>query len=172
MNSVKKNSVNFFTNIFRIKVQRRNEFEILFKTKSTSSAVLIWIGKNVEGKKGRRGYLGLFLVDGYPELRLDLGSPKLRKTITLRSKVEFDTFCIRFKKLLWWIYFEVRINDGRWHQVLIVRRRRLVVFQVDGTTPQRATSPVGSNVLVSDGRVWIGNCIIMLIASHLSGVLH
>jgi len=37
-----------------------------------------------------------------------------------------------------------------------VRRRRLIVFQVDGSSPERATSPVGSNVLVSDGRIWIG----------------
>jgi hypothetical protein len=46
--------------------------------------------------------------------------------------------------------------------VLIARRRRLIVLQVDGSTPQRATAPAGSNVLVSDGRFWIGkiSCII------------
>lgn len=31
------------------------------------------------------------------------------------------------------------------------------MLQVDGSKPHRATSPVGSNVLVSDGRYWIGN---------------
>jgi len=68
-------------------VQRRNEIEIVFKTSSASPSVLIWIGKGGEVKRGRRGYLGLFLIDGYPELRIDLGPRKHKKPITLRSKV-------------------------------------------------------------------------------------
>jgi len=50
----------------------------------------------------------------------------------------------------------VKVSDGRWHQILIARRRRLIVLQVDGSKPMRSTAPTGSHILVTDGRYWIG----------------
>ncbi|XP_035709385.1 agrin isoform X4 [Folsomia candida] len=119
----------------RVKAQRRNRIELVFRTTEEKSGVVLWTGRNPKGDEMRKGYLGVFLVNGYPELRVDLGA-KNKKPVIIRSKV--------------------KVTDGRWHQVLIARRRRLIVLQVDGSIPQRATSPPGSNVLISDGRFWIG----------------
>jgi hypothetical protein len=37
----------------------------------------------------RKGYLGVFLVDGYPELRVDLGA-KNKPAVVIKSKVRLN----------------------------------------------------------------------------------
>lgn len=132
-------------------MQKRNRIEIIFRTNAAESAgVLIWTGTSTQTTT-KRGYLGLFLVDGFPELRIDLGSAK-KKPVIIRSKV--------------------KVTDGRWHQVLIARRRRFIVFQVDGSSPQRATASAGSYLLYSDGRVWIGKIFYILRRLQVQSVIN
>jgi len=73
---------------FRVKAQRRNRLEIVFRTTNEDSpGVLVWTGRNPRGEKGmRKGYLGVFLVNGYPELRVDLGA-KNKPPLVIKSKV-------------------------------------------------------------------------------------
>ncbi|CAL8148206.1 unnamed protein product [Orchesella dallaii] len=137
----------------QVKAQRRNRIEVVFRTTSEAPGVILWTGKNPHGdSESRRGYLGVFIVDGYPELRIDLGSAKNRRPVVIRSKV--------------------KVTDGRWHQLLVARRRRLIVLQVDGSKPHRATAPVGSNVLVSDGRYWIGGVASSVLAGEIPPEFH
>ncbi|CAG7734118.1 unnamed protein product, partial [Allacma fusca] len=139
----------------RSKAQRRNRIETVFRTTSQSSGVILWTGRNSRASlnsRSRKGYLGIFLVDGHVELRMDLGAGRNKKPTIIRSKV--------------------KVADGRWHQVLIARQRRLIVLQVDGAIPQRATAPPGSNVLVSDGRYWIGGTVPSILPAEIPNTLH
>ncbi|CAG7786347.1 unnamed protein product [Allacma fusca] len=126
----------------RSTAQLRNRVEIVFRTRSDTPGLVLWTGQNFHGVKQdnestpRSGYLGFFIVDGFPELRIDLDAAKNKKPLIIRSKV--------------------KVNDNRWHQILIARRRRSIVFQVDGSTPRRATAPSNGGVLVTNGRYWIG----------------
>ena len=64
-----------------------------------------------------------------------------------------------------WIFrfgLQAKVNDNRWHQILIARRGKSVVMQVDGLEPSRTAVPHGSNVLVTNGRYWIGTWNLVL----------
>jgi hypothetical protein len=50
-----------------------------------------------------------------------------------------------------------RIDDGRWHRLKIMRKRRVGVLQVDKNRPVKGKSAKGSQVLNTDGYLWIGN---------------
>lgn len=70
-----------------MKAQRRNRFELVFRTsKDDGAGVILWTGRNPKGEEMRKGYMGIFIVDGYPELRVDLGA-KNKRPVVIRSKV-------------------------------------------------------------------------------------
>ena len=50
-----------------------------------------------------------------------------------------------------------RIDDGRWHKIRILRKRRVGILQVDNTEePVKIRSPKGATILNTDGVIWIG----------------
>jgi len=70
----------------RKKAQRRNRIEILLRTTSETPGTIIWTGKSSHIDSGK-GYLGLFIQDGYLELRVSLGAKKSKGPVIMRSKV-------------------------------------------------------------------------------------
>jgi len=54
------------------------------------------------------------------------------------------------------ILFKTRIDDGRWHRIQILRKRRVGILQVDKNRPVRDLSLQGTGTLNSDGFIWIG----------------
>ncbi len=70
-----------------MKAQRRNRIELVFRTSSEDkSGVVLWTGRNPKGDEMRKGYLGIFIVNGYPELWVDLGA-KNKRPVVIKSKV-------------------------------------------------------------------------------------
>ena len=53
-------------------------------------------------------------------------------------------------------YFQTRVDDGKWHRIKILRKRRIGVLQVDKTKPSRGKSEPGASILNTDGKIWIG----------------
>ena len=51
---------------------------------------------------------------------------------------------------------QFRIDDGRWHRIRILRKRRIGILQVDKNKPVKLRSPKGASVLNTDGIIWIG----------------
>ena len=54
------------------------------------------------------------------------------------------------------LFLQTRVNDGRWHKLRVIRKRRLGVLQVDKERPERGKTDPGASVLNTDGKVWIG----------------
>ena len=52
--------------------------------------------------------------------------------------------------------FQIRVDDGKWHRLRILRKRRIGILQVDKTKPSRGKSEAGASILNTDGKVWIG----------------
>ena len=50
----------------------------------------------------------------------------------------------------------MRVDDGQWHRVKVLRKRRIGVLQVDKTRPSRGKSEAGASILNTDGKIWIG----------------
>ena len=61
--------------------------------------------------------------------------------------------CIKSSKLL---NFQKRVDDGQWHRIRILRKRRIGVLQVDKMRPNRGKSEAGASILNTDGKIWIG----------------
>lgn len=93
---------------------------------------MIWTS---QGAALRGDYLALAIVNGFPELTFRLG------------KHEADTFTIRAKK---------RVDNGKWHKIRVIRKRRIGVLQIDDDKPVRGRAEKGASVLNTDGKVWIG----------------
>ena len=53
-------------------------------------------------------------------------------------------------------FIKVRVDDGNWHKIRILRKRRIGILQIDRNKPIKAKSPKGGSVLNSDGTIWIG----------------
>ena len=51
----------------------------------------------------------------------------------------------------------MRVDDGQWHRIRILRKRRIGVLQVDKAKPSRGKSEKGASILNTDGKIWIGN---------------
>ena len=51
------------------------------------------------------------------------------------------------------------MDDGKWHRLRILRKRRIGILQVDKTKPSRGKSEAGASILNTDGKVWIGKYI-------------
>ena len=52
--------------------------------------------------------------------------------------------------------FQTRIDDGRWHKLRVLRKRRIGILQVDKDRPVRGRAEKGATVLNTDGKLWIG----------------
>ena len=63
------------------------------------------------------------------------------------------TETLQFLKLF---FLQFRIDDGRWHRIRILRKRRIGILQVDKNKPVKLRSPKGASVLNTDGILWIG----------------
>lgn len=50
----------------------------------------------------------------------------------------------------------MRVDDGQWHRIRVLRKRRIGVLQVDKTRPSRGKSEAGASILNTDGKIWIG----------------
>ena len=53
----------------------------------------------------------------------------------------------------------MRVDDGQWHRIRILRKRRIGVLQVDKAKPSRGKSEKGASILNTDGKIWIGKSI-------------
>jgi hypothetical protein len=51
---------------------------------------------------------------------------------------------------------QVNVSDGQWHAVVVERKKRLGIIQVDGETAVRVTADPGATILNSNGKLWIG----------------
>ena len=50
----------------------------------------------------------------------------------------------------------MRVDDGHWHKIRIIRKRRFGLIQVDNTPSVKKRSPKGASVLNTDGNIWLG----------------
>ena len=48
------------------------------------------------------------------------------------------------------------MDDGRWHKLRVLRKRRTGILQVDKDRPARGRAERGATVLNTDGKLWIG----------------
>ncbi|XP_076059065.1 agrin-like isoform X2 [Oratosquilla oratoria] len=110
--------------------QITNAFELSFRT-TKPDGLLIWTSK---GGQGRGDFLALALVSGNPQLTFNLG--RSRKPFILNAKTPVD--------------------DGEWHVVRVIRRRRRALLKVDNHRPARGEAPRGASILNTDGYLWIG----------------
>ena len=51
---------------------------------------------------------------------------------------------------------QFRIDDGNWHKIKVLRKRRIGILQIDKDKPVKTRSPKGGSVLNTDGIIWIG----------------
>lgn len=49
-----------------------------------------------------------------------------------------------------------RVDNGKWHKIRVIRKRRIGVLQIDDDKPVRGRAEKGASVLNTDGKVWIG----------------
>ena len=56
-------------------------------------------------------------------------------------------------------HFQTRVDDGRWHKLRVIRKKRTGIIQIDKERPHRGKSARGSTVLNTDGKVWFGTCL-------------
>lgn len=110
--------------------QTLNRFEIRFKT-NESDGLMVWMNKGVTLQGD---YFAIALVDGHAELTYNLG--KQKQLLIVRS--------------------QLRVDDGQWHSLIAVRKKRLGTIQIDNDTLFSGTSDPGATVLNTDGNLWIG----------------
>ena len=108
--------------------QLRNRIEMVFRTSTASSGVILWTGSSLhdraaplppsESNPHRRGYLGLFIADGFLELRIDLDLSKSdEQPVIIRSKVCTENFitgtgCIQLLLTGFWC-----VGEGKWQSM-------------------------------------------------------
>ncbi len=79
-----------------------------------------------------------------------------RTTQPICTRVLITSLCVCTLILYNYLSFQTRIDDGDWHKVKVLRRRRTAILQVDNNKPARVKAPKGATVLNTDGKVWIG----------------
>ncbi|GFU04717.1 hypothetical protein NPIL_519981 [Nephila pilipes] len=119
-----------YINMKGSKRRKSNRFQIRFRT-IDSSGLLFWTNKRSALKSD---YLAIALVDGYPEL----------------------SFSLRKQKNIWSVRSNQKINDGLWHTVSFLRKKRLGEIRVDKTHIVSNVSESGVTDLNTDGILWIG----------------
>lgn len=87
------------------------------------------------GKKSKKDFLSLTLIEGYVELRFNTGSG----TASVISKV--------------------LVKPGRWHQLVVVRNRRNAMLSVDNEPSVEGQSPPGTDGLNLDTDLFIGGVL-------------
>ena len=104
-------------------------------------------------------YLSLTITEGKPELSFNLG--KQTRPVRITSKVISSILFIKCSKiailfLTTDFLFQTRIDDGKWHRLRILRKRRIGILQVDKSKPSRGRSEEGASMLNTDGKIWFG----------------
>ena len=61
-----------------------------------------------------------------------------------------------FFTIHFFLTFQTRIDDGKWHRLRILRKRRIGILQVDKLKPSRGRSEEGASMLNTDGKIWFG----------------
>ena len=84
-------------------------------------------------------FFAVAVADGRPQLSFRLG--KEQAVTTIRAKA--------------------RVDDGRWHKLRVLRKRRVGVLQVDKERPERGRAERGATVLNTDGKLWIGELLVV-----------
>ncbi|XP_042215091.1 agrin-like [Homarus americanus] len=107
--------------------------EVSFRADS-GTGLLLWAGRGRSGRGKAGDYLALALVDGFPQLAINLG--RARKPFILTATGTVD--------------------DGSWHVVRVTRRWRRALLKVDNHRPVRGKAPRGATTLHTDGDLWIG----------------
>ena len=92
--------------------------------------LLVWSS----GRHRKDDFLAVAVAGGRPQLSFRLG--KDQAVTTIRAKA--------------------RVDDGRWHKLRVLRKRRVGVLQVDKERPERGRAERGATVLNTDGKLWIG----------------
>ncbi|KAM7030447.1 LOW QUALITY PROTEIN: agrin [Acridotheres tristis] len=109
------------------KALQSNHFELSIRTEATQG-LLLWSGRG----QPRSDYIALAIVDGFVQLRYDLGS----KGVTLRSSVP--------------------VNTNQWVHIRASRVQREGSLQVGNEAPIAGSSPLGATQLDTDGALWLG----------------
>ena len=123
--------------------------------------MLIWMN---QGPTLQGDYLSLTITEGKPELSFNLG--KQTRPVRITSKVILSILFIQCSKLqfyflrfllpIFYFDFQTRIDDGKWHRLRILRKRRIGILQVDKSKPSRGRSEEGASMLNTDGKIWFG----------------
>lgn len=95
------------------------------------NGLVLWMN---QGPTLQGDFLAIAVIDGKAELSFNLG--KKTKPVRIKSKM--------------------RVDDGQWHRIRILRKRRIGVLQVDKAKPSRGKSEKGASILNTDGKIWIG----------------
>ena len=118
---------------------------------TSRNGLLLWMN---QGPTLQGDFLALAVVDGRVELSFNLG----KKTKAIRITSDVRPFILSKNRAVFFtVSFQMRIDDGRWHRVKVLRKRRIGVLQVDKMRPSRGKSEPGASILNTDGKIWIGN---------------
>ncbi|GFY48023.1 hypothetical protein TNIN_260231, partial [Trichonephila inaurata madagascariensis] len=134
LRAISFNGTTFFNfpyiNMKGSKRRKSNRFQVRFRT-TDSSGLLFWTNKRSALKSD---YLAAAIVDGYPEL----------------------SFILRKQRHIWSVRSDQRVDDGLWHTVSFLRKKRLGEIRVDKTHIVSNISESGATDLNTDGILWIG----------------
>ena len=97
---------------------------------TAADGLLVWSS----GRHRKDDFFAVAVADGRPQLSFRLGEDQA--VTTIRAKA--------------------RVDDGRWHKLRVLRKRRVGVLQVDKERPERGRAERGATVLNTDGKLWIG----------------
>lgn len=115
-----------------MKIQTTNKFELTFKTKSQNGLILY------TGNGNLNSYLLIAFISG--KLVYSFSLPKQKQVFTLSSPT--------------------RLNDNKWHSIVIERNKRKATLTIDGSVKLNATfdeiNYVGFGNLATDGYLRIG----------------
>ncbi|CAG2178204.1 unnamed protein product [Oppiella nova] len=110
--------------------QKENRFEVRLLARGRNG-IVVWLSK---GATTDTDYLSLAVVNGSIELSFNLGAQK-------------DLLFARSDR---------RVDDHRFHSVLVHRTERAATLRVDDDPPVTVESEAGANRLDTDGVLWIG----------------
>jgi len=114
----------------KIPGQAMNSFEIKFRA-NESNGIMLWMNK---GSTLKGDYFVIAMVNGFVEFSYNLG--KQKDFVPIRS--------------------QLRVDDGKWHVLIVDRKKRLGTLHVDNETPVTGTSNPGATILNTNGLLWIG----------------
>ncbi|KAG8193219.1 hypothetical protein JTE90_005566 [Oedothorax gibbosus] len=110
--------------------RKSNRFQVRFRT-THATGLLFWTSR---GNKLKGDFLAVALHDGHPEMTFSLGKTRERCVVT----------------------GDRRVDDGMWHSVTFLRKKRLGEIRVDKHFVVSNSSISGTADLNTDGALWIG----------------